>query len=276
LKTGRRGRLTGRLWQGPEPPRGVVIVVHGLGDQSARYASLAEHLLKFGWFVFAFDLPGHGQSPGRAGQIENFESLLRDIDQAGRTVAERFPAAPVVMLGHSMGGNLVLNYTLRRREFGPSPINFAGAALLAPMLLPPNPPPRPIILAAWLTGYVLPWLSIRRPIVAAQLTRDPAEADRMEADTSRHVRISLHLATQLLSQGRWALDHARHVDVPTLVMHGEADELIDRGASQHVAVRIGEQATLVTWPEMRHDLLHELDRELVIARLTQWLRVIEA
>ena len=86
-----------------------------------------------------------------------------------------------------------------------------------------------------------------------------------------HSNISIYLATQLLSQGRWALDHARNVDVPTFIMFGEDDELIDQSACENVAIRIGERATLVRWPGMRHDLFQETGRAEITQRLISWL-----
>ena len=64
LLTGRGGHLPGRLWIGDRDPVGVVVVVHGLGDHSARYESLAHDLTRRDWAVFAFDLPGHGARRG--------------------------------------------------------------------------------------------------------------------------------------------------------------------------------------------------------------------
>jgi alpha-beta hydrolase superfamily lysophospholipase len=122
-----------------------------------------------------------------------------------------------------------------------------------------------------LTGHLLPRLRIAKSVDPDRLTQDPARAEQIRRDPMTHSRISIYLATQLLSQGRWALDHARSVDVPTLIMHGEDDELIDQSACEHVAIRIGERATLVRWPRMRHDLFHETERAEITERLISWL-----
>jgi len=297
LTTGRQERLVATLWTSDRPPRGIVIVVHGLGDHSGRFAALAETLVQYGWGVLAFDLPGHGRSPEKRGRIGRFSHVLADIEHARQTVVRRFPALPQVILGHSMGGNLAINYVLRRAEwsaaiadnrvqpmdrsqldtrnhepsYDPIESPIRGLILLAPMLLPPDPPPRPIIFAAWLTGHMLPWLCLRRPADLSKLTRDADEAAMIRADELMHSHISIYLATQLLSQGRWALDHARSIDVRTLIMYGETDSLIDTSACEHLALRIGELATRITFPEMRHDLLHDLQRHESISQIVAWL-----
>ncbi len=207
--TGGSGQLRGRLWIGGQDPIGVVIVVHGLGDHGGRYETLAKHLVEEGWSLFVFDLPGHGQSPGERGRVDSFDGLLADIASARRTVGDRLPNLPQVLLGHSMGGTLAINYVLRRSELSPQPEPLAGLILCAPMLLPPAPPPRPHIFAAWLTGRLLPWIRVSRPVDVEALTSDPEQAAAIRNDPLMHSRITIYLATQLLSQGRWALDHAQ-------------------------------------------------------------------
>lgn len=272
LHTGRSGRLHGRLWIGDRDPAGVVIMIHGLGDHGGRYETLAEHLLASGWSLFAFDLPGHGLSPGGRGRVHSFTGLLADIAAARRTVRERFSSLPQVLLGHSMGGNLALNYALRRDARQSDADELAALVLCAPMLLPPTPPPRPQILAAWLTGHLLPWLRVNAPVDVGALTSDPVHARAIGSDPLMHSRITIYLATQLLSQGRWVLDHARDIETPMLIMYGDLDELIDRSACDHLQMRSGSPANLVRWPGGRHDLFHDQDARQVMGSLSQWLR----
>ncbi|MGI9472324.1 MAG: lysophospholipase [Rubripirellula sp.] len=272
LLTGRGGRLHGRLWSGDNGSLGVLIAIHGLGDHSARYRRVAEHLVTCGWQVFAFDLPGHGRSPGGRGRVDSFQGLLRDIHAVRESLAARLPGMPQVLMGHSMGGNLTLNYALRRNEGSSDDLPLAGVILCAPMLLPPTPPPRPHIFAAWLTGHLMPWVQIDRPVDIASLTADAEEAQQIASDPFVHSKVNIYLATQLLSQGRWALDHARAIEVPLLVMSGDEDPLIDRSACEHMVIRGGAKATLVQWPGRRHDLFHDIGYQEVLAGMDDWLQ----
>jgi alpha-beta hydrolase superfamily lysophospholipase len=270
--TGRRGQLHGRLWCESSVPVGVLLVVHGLGDHGGRYQPLAESLVAQNWCTYAFDLPGHGRSPGGRGRVDSFSGLLADIEAACHTVKQRFPGVPLVLLGHSMGGNLVLNYLLRcigeMNSFNAKP---DGIVLCGPMLLPPVPPPRPHIFAAWLTGYLMPWIQIKRPVDVEMLTGDRHQAEMIVKDPWMHTRITLYLATQLLSQGRWALDQARQIDVPALVMYGDDDALIDRSACQNLAIRAGERVMLRQFPGFRHDLFHDRESKDVCEEIAIWL-----
>lgn len=263
--------MRGRLWVGQEDPIGALVVIHGLGDHSARYREVAADLVRHRWAVFAFDLPGHGSSPGRRGSAGSFDGLLQDIDCAMKDVRARLGELPLVLLGHSMGGNLALNYILRRDQTAADPMRLSGLVLAAPMLLPPRPPPRPHIFAAWLTGHLLPHLRVHRTVQVDRLTADPEQAAAIKADPQMHGSITLYLATQLLSQGRWALDHARNLNVPLLLMYGESDDLIDRAACEHLPIRVGDSATVVPWPEKRHAIFHDQPGGEVSDRLATWL-----
>lgn len=294
LQTGRDGRLSGRLWVGDTESVGVVVVIHGLGDHSASYHSLACELTASRWALFAFDLPGHGASPGRRGSSGSFDGLLTDIGHALADARSRLGQIPHVLLGHSMGGNLAINFAIRQQQFAvdrskvgevtqngsesapsaPPPLD--GLVLLAPMLLPPTPPPRPHIFAAWLTGHVLPRWRVHGRVDVSRLTSDPQQAAAMAADPHRHASITIYLATQLLSQGRWAIDHARELTIPTMLMFGESDDLIDRAACEHLPIRIGSHATKIRWPNKRHALLQDQPQGEVTACLLQWLSRLES
>ena len=273
---GRDGHLQGWAW--PSECAGenfgdrVLILVHGLGDHGGRHRQFADRMNQFGWHVAAFDLPGHGVSPGRRGCVDSFDGVLSDIAEVRQQVRQQFPGAKQVLLGHSMGGNFALNYVLRQEEFSSEAGDLAALVLCAPVLLPPNPPPRPKIFAAWLTGYMLRWLTIRRPVSGKTLSGDPDHVAAIKNDPLMHSRVSIYLATQILSQGRWALDHARELSLPTLIIYGENDSLIDTAACDHLAIRAGEQVQCVKWSGRQHDLLHDVGYEEVDASLAEWLQ----
>ena len=171
-----------------------------------------------------------------------------------------------------MGGNLALNYALRHHA-EPSPtVELAGLVLAAPMLLPPRPPPRPQIFAAWLTGHLLPWLRVHSKVDASRLTSDPQQAESITDDNKMHGSISVYLATQLLSQGRWAMDHARELSIPTLLMYGDEDDLIDRAACEHLPIRAGHVVDTDVLPGKRHAIFHDQPDREVSRRLIDWLQ----
>nr|WP_161501604.1 alpha/beta fold hydrolase [Rhodopirellula sp. SM50] len=265
--------LHARLWhRGDGSERGVMILVHGLGDHGGRYACFAKRMLRRGWAVFAFDLPGHGRSPGRRGTAKSYDSVLQTIAASRKLLWESFAEKEQVLIGHSMGGNFAVNYALRHAEFDAyGTPDLSGLVLVAPMLMPPSFLDRHKILAAWGTGQLFRWIRLSKPPRMDQLTRDHAVAERLRADPLQHSRISLYLATQLLAQGRFALDHASAIETPTLVLLGDEDELIDQAACRNLSLRMREWSEFVRWPGGRHHLLYDVDAEDVADHLAVWM-----
>ena len=102
-------------WQPETPPKAVVCLVHGLGEHSGRYAHVAAALNDAGYALLGFDLRGHGKSGGPRGHTPSYETLMDDIGRLLAEAAQRYPGQPQFLYGHSLGGNLVLNYALRRK-----------------------------------------------------------------------------------------------------------------------------------------------------------------
>ena len=266
LLTGSRSDLPGWfLCSQSASPQAACVMVHGLGEHAGRYRRLGEYLAGRRIACLAFDQQGHGDAPGKRGAPRSYDSMLEDIDQARQALRARVGDVPQFLLGHSMGGNLVTNYVLRW------PHNVAGLVLVAPMLLPKNPPKRDQIFAAWLTGRLLPFLRLQANTAPHELTHDVEEVERLLSDRQLHHKMSMRLGTQLLAQGRWALDHAREIQIPVLALHGEEDTLTDYQASQSLCVRIGAHATYVPYPGLYHGLLYETGRREVFAEIESWM-----
>ena len=265
--------LYARLWsRGDGRDLGVVILVHGLGDHGGRYQSFARRMIQRRWAVFAVDLPGHGRSPGRRGTAKSYDTILRIISSARMLMRDTLGDVHQFLLGHSMGGNFAVNYVLRKGEFDPQAMpDPSGLLLIAPMMMPPSFLDRSQIFAAWGTGQLFRWIRISKPARIEQLTRDEEVGQQIQADPLQHSHISLYLATQLLAQGRFALDRASAINIPSLVIHGDEDELIDQAACRNLALRMGNQGNFKRWPGGRHDLLNDIDADSVADELARWM-----
>ena len=93
-----------REWPVPEgtEQRGAVLLVHGLGEHSGRYAHVAERLTALGLHVRGYDHRGHGESEGPRGSVPRPEALLDDLRAVFEDLADG--GAPPFLLGHSLGG----------------------------------------------------------------------------------------------------------------------------------------------------------------------------
>src|SRR5690606_5365987 len=93
-----------QAWLPDGTPRAVVLLVHGLGEHSGRYAHVASALVTAGCAVYALDHRGHGRSTGRRAFVRSYDEFLRDLHQFRGLIGREHPGAPLVLLGHSMGG----------------------------------------------------------------------------------------------------------------------------------------------------------------------------
>jgi alpha-beta hydrolase superfamily lysophospholipase len=244
--------------------RAVVVLIHGLGEYCRRYDALAQQLTALGMATVSFDFWGHGASPGRRGSLGSFDLLLLAVRRTVDWARTRYPNQRLFLLGQSLGGNVATNFALRW------PDGLAGIALAAPMFLPRNPPTRWQLRAARWTGRLLPWVRISGMVRPEHLVADIDERSEIGRDPLLHGKMTLRFATQVLEHGRWALDHARQLAVPAIIVHGEMDPLVDIEASHAFAARASGPCEVVAFPDLYHEILRGRGSEMVQRALTDW------
>lgn len=243
------------------------VVVHGLGEHSGCYDDFIRRMTDRGRGVLIYDQHGHGQSPGRRGDAPDFATLVNDIAVALEFAAKYFAHAEIILLGHSMGGNLVLNHLLDRdHEY------VRRAVATNPMILPPNPPTRPQAFAAWVTGKLIPRLRFSAAIEPTQLTKDPETLQSLADDDLMHEKLAVGIGSQLINQGLWLLDHADKANINLLVMTGTDDELCDTESTEQFAKKAGLGCQHIVFDGLRHSLLVEPEREQVYLTIENWIR----
>ena len=265
------GRLDGvegveLYWQGwlPPSPRGVLLICHGMGEHSGRYATVVDALVPDGWAVYGLDHRGHGRSGGVRVHVSHYSDFLADLDTFRRMVATRHETRPF-LLGHSMGGQIALAYALDHQD------DLAGLVLSAPALQAP-PVPRAVRAVATALARVTPRL--RRAVVdIATISRDEAVVTDYRTDALVHqghptIALSLALAEQMtLLPAR-----VRDLRLPLLVQHGTDDRICPPDGSRALAESVGTDDLTVRWYDgLWHEIYHEPERERPLADLREWL-----
>jgi alpha-beta hydrolase superfamily lysophospholipase len=247
--------------------RGVLVLVHGLKDHSARYASAAETLARRGFAVYAFDLRGHGRSDGARVAIDAFAEYLDDLDRFLACVREREPARPTFLFGHSMGGAIVTLFAIERRPA------LAGIVLSAPALRVADDVPAVLVGSTKLLGAVLPGLPVFG-LESAGFSRDPAVVrENDETDPLiEHGRAPARTASELLGAIAEIQERMEEVRAPLLILHGTADRITDPEGSRELAARARSgDVTLRLYDGLYHDLLHEPEQAEVLGEIAAWL-----
>lgn len=270
---GRRPIAGGRsvywqAWLPHDAARGVVVVVHGIHEHSARYAHVGARLAAAGFVVYAADHRGHGRSDGRRANIERMALIQQDLRSFVRFAAARYPG-PLFMVGHSLGGLIALVYAIDAGAAGgdldglvlsgPAVTATAGSALakrLAPVL-----------------SAVVPDLGVASLDAEEKISRDPDVVRAYRDDPLVYRgKIKARTGAEILAVMQNLPAGLPRLSVPLLILHGTDDQICPLTGSMtvHEAVSSTDK-TLHRYPGLYHEVFNEPEREQVLTDLISWL-----
>jgi acylglycerol lipase len=258
--------IFGQGWEpDAQPPRAVVCLVHGLGEHSSRYGHVADAFTQRGYVLFTCDLRGHGHSAGPRGHINSIEDFMKDIDSLFQQARERYAGLPMILYGHSLGGILVLHYTLKRKPA------VKGVIATSPGLHNELEKQPLKVMAAKVLGAVIPGLAIPSGLDPRSISRDEKVVDVYINDPLVHDRVSLGFGRVMLGVNQWTLEHAAEFPSPLLLLHGRADALAFSSSSTEFAAALKGNGTLVLWDDGYHELHNDLEQTEVFKTMTTWM-----
>lgn len=259
-------RLHARAWLPAGSARGVVCIVHGMGEHGGRYASVASELVRAGLAVYAVDQRGHGLTPGKRGHAPSAERLALDAARFVGMAGARHPGVPLFLYGHSMGGNVALSCAIRCRP----PI--VGLILTSPWLrLAFDPSPVKLQIGR-IAAVVWPKLTMSTGLRSELYRNNPLQVELDMRDPLLHNRISAAMYFALRNEGERSLREARRqLRVPVLLLHGTEDLVTSFAASRELAESLKGQCEFVAWEGGLHELHHDVDREEVLERIVGWI-----
>jgi acylglycerol lipase len=254
-----------RAWLADGDADAVVVIAHGAGEHSGRYAHIAQRLVAQGHAVYAIDHRGHGRSQGPRALIDRIDNAVADLDRLIVLAGSEHPGAPLFLLGHSMGGTISLSYALRHQQ------RLAGLILSGP-LAALEAAPAPMRVAA----RVLSALAPRTPLIAvdsSQVSRDPEVVREYQQDPLvHHGKLPVRTVAELAGAIDAFPAAVGAINVPTLIMYGTDDGLCPPRGSVMLSERIGSaDKTIKSYPGLYHEILNEPEREQVLDDLCSWL-----
>ena len=278
-------RTLERRQQKDSPARGSLLFAGGRGDFIEKYLEVQDHWHRRGWNVTAFDWRGQGGSQGDkpGGWLDSFDTVVRDLEGLIEAWAAETPA-PHVLVGHSMGGHIMLRTLAERRP----PVD--AAVLVAPMLAI-NSGPIPPLAAEWLPlfasmfgwGQQPAWRRSPRPHPAGSTRQTVLTGcrDRYEDELwwwEKQPGFDLGAPTWGWLRAAYAscsgLSRAKLAGVatPVLLIGAERDRLVSPAAIRSAAARLP-NAELVMLEESAHEILREQDpvRLEALARIDDFL-----
>jgi alpha-beta hydrolase superfamily lysophospholipase len=254
--------LVVREWESAATRWGSVLLVHGLGEHSGRWERVGAQLAAAGLHVAAFDLRGHGSSGGARAHADRWSDLLDDVED--RLAAARVPDYPAVLYGHSLGGLLCTEYLLSCR---PAP----DLAVLSAAALGDNVSTA-IHRLAPLLARARPRLELANPFSPDQLSRDPAVGAAYRGDPLVLTKTTVRLGSAIFAAAddvNARLMAGERLPCPTLVVHGEADQIVPPASTEPLTAA---GATRRTLPGVLHEPHNDPDGPAIVADIVGWLR----
>lgn len=294
LNANDRSRLYVNQWLPDGPPKALVMLSHGMAEHSGRYARLAEALCGAGYGVYALDQRGHGRTAdegtlGLYAEKDGWNKVVGDLASLNQHIGQQQPGVPIVLLGHSMGSYIAQAYLLHH-----------SASLHGAILSGSNFQPVALYGAARVIARVerlrqglrgrsalIEFLSFGsfnkafKPTRTAfdWLSRDPTEVDTYINDPLCGFRCTNQLWVDLLG-GLQQISKASNLSqidpgLPILVMGGEYDPVSEGKRLKSLAHALREAGCqnlqLNLYPQARHEVFNETNRDEVTADVLKWL-----
>ena len=284
-----------QVWRPASLATHIIQIVHGLGEHSNRYARFAAAATARGCIVCCHDHRGHGNSNAELGHFADtggWHAVVNDTHLVNRRIRELHASMPLILLGHSMGSYIAQFYAM---HFGA----HVNALILSASTLASRVP----LSLAFAIAKIESWrLGVRgsstlldklgfgnfnkafRPARTELdwLSRDDLEVDRYVADPLCGGPYSCGLWLDVI---RGLLDISSDnalsripADLPILITGGAVDPVGgDKGMTkllQHFAQTGHQRLTAKIYPDGRHEMLNDINRDEVTADWLAWIAAI--
>ena len=247
----------------PENAHAAILLLHGLGEHMGRYGHVASALQAAGYVVFGYDHHGHGLSSGLRGNLLSPSQLLDDV----RFVIEHVRAltpAPMVLLGHSMGG------LIAARAVANALPHIDALVMSSPALGAQTNFIQKILLAT--LPKLLPHIRVDNGVKTAWVARDAKVVRAYLEDPLVHRQISAGLAAWLLKEGPQTVAQASAWSMPTLLLYAGQDQLVlPQASAEFVRLAPAQVVQSHCFNVMYHEIFNDPEKALVMAKLLAWL-----
>ncbi len=257
--------IYGKYWAPENDVRGVICLVHGMGEHCNRYEHLGNFFSDKNIALIAYDQRGHGKSEGKRGHTPSYEHLLQGVENLLYKAKELFPEQPLILYGHSMGGNLALNFAMRKKPV------LHGVIASSPWLrLAFEPPAIKVKLGQWMRK-IYPAFSQSTELDAKAISRIADEVSKYEKDPLVHDRITAMMFTSVYEAGNWAMENTEELELPTLIFHGSGDQLTSHQASREFAGKVQGDVTFQLFENAYHEIHNDTSKAELLQLLEKWV-----
>jgi len=272
-------RLPVKVWLPEESNiKAVLVALHGFNDYSNFFAAPGAYFAARGIAAYAFDQRGFGESPNR-GVWPGVRAMTDDLETISRLVRRRHPGVPLFLLGESMGGAVIMTATARNDTTdgadSPTLPDTRGIILAAPAVWGRAVMPWYQTAGLWLSAHLMPGVKVtgrgfkKKPSdnieMLRALGRDPLVIKGTRID-------AIYGLTDLMDA---ALDAARRLDAPALILYGAKDDIIPAEAADEMRARLPPASAgsreIIIYENGYHMLLRDLQAQIVWRDIAGWI-----
>ena len=259
--------LYAQSWLPEVPPRAVIALVHGIGEHSGRYMNVVEHLVANQYGVYGYDHRGHGNSPGQRGHIDSWEEYRIDLLNFLKMIRVQQPGRPIFLMGHSMGALIALDFIILSEKS-----ELAGEIISGAPIEPVGVAKPFLVALARILSRLYPRFTIDLDLDQDAISRIPSVVMAYKEDPLVHSKVSARWGTESLATLASVKNQARNINIPLLMIHGEADRLNSaRGAKKFSDQIQNHDKEFISYPGGYHELHNDLDSEKMLSDLLNWI-----
>ncbi len=258
--------LRGQYYE-PGMTKAVIVLVHGMGEYARRYErTVVPALLEQSFAVLSYDQFGHGSSDSKKGHHPGYDCILDGLEKMLNKANTLFPTLPIFLYGHSMGGNVVINYVLRRSN------NLSGLIATSPFLRLAFKPPGWKMVFGKLIDKIYPSLTMPNELDLQALCNDQKEIDAYVKDPMIHDKVSTRFSLEFMETGEWAIENAIKLKTPMLLLHGTKDRITSHLASEEFSKKSNGHTDFFPIENGFHELHHDLEKKVVLDMICNWIK----
>ena len=248
-------------------PCAVLLICHGLNEHSGRYAPLVDHFRNAGFTLYLYDHRGHGKSDGSRSHVDHFKTYLKDLAVFSSLVSKEQEGHRIFLIGHSMGGQIVLNYLAQCKN------RFAGFVSSSANIRMAVKIPLLKKFIGLNLAHFLPKLKIGNEIDPKWISRDKEVVSAYKKDPYVSKNISVGLASEIIKNQDILPGLAGKISLPALMMHGGDDHICSqRGTIDFYNQLASKDKSLKIYDGFYHELFNETGKEKVFADMEAWLK----
>ena len=256
-------------WKPDDNPKAIICLIHGIGEHTGRYDQWAERFSEEGYIFVGFDLRGHGKSEGKRGHFNSIGKLFSDMNIFIKKIKIMFPGIPLILYGHSMGGNIALNYLMNYQGV------FKAAIISSPWLRLTSNPSSAAIFMAKVVKSIFPSLLQNTGLNVSNISKDKDEVKRYAENKYIHNKISVSAFVEMSNSADWIMSNPLLLKTPIIMIHGEEDKITSHLATMEFANKSKSFSRIKIFKGLFHETHHEPEQDDVFNYLINELQSIQ-